>query len=1655
MSTLFINSITDNNIISSAEAQTGFNITGGGQPGATVSLTFDSGQELAGGNTTVVNQNGQWSVPVIAADVKAFSQGMEKVTATQTLGNTPLEVFRTFTVNALFIDSPVIDPITDTAIFNAASTATSLTITGTGQPGATLILGFTSGRTLTGNNTTIVREDGTWSVDIAVADIFIFAQGGEVLTATQIDGESISLPTTQPLLNESGFTRIFGTDGDDELFAPSTGNAQVFGLGGNDILDATPSPEQVMLFGAPGNDTLIGGNNHTLYGGDGDDTLSAAGSIGRNILYGEAGNDLLIVVEGSHNELYGGEDNDRLIISDGGGFNRLYGEAGDDILDASNGTGNNQLFGGEGDDRLIAGAPTDELFGGEGDDHLFAGNGGILTGDGGANTFYLANGSIPSELSIITDFKPGGDRLVIAGLPDLTGVKLIPEGADTILIAVLSDTEVRLALLKGIQPTALVAGRDVFSQTESLLENVNFVILDTLPPTVTIADNTSNIATGDINYTFTFSEAVTGFTAEDITVTNGSKGTFTSVSPTEYTLVVTPNANFEGNLMVDVPGGAAIDFAINPSIPELSVQPVDTKAPTVTITDNISNTASGDINYTFTFSEAVTGFTTEDITVTNGSKGTFTPVSPTQYTLVVTPNANFEGNLTVAVPGGAAIDSAGNPSLAPEVSVQAVDTKAPTVTITSIGAGDSTVSGVAADNTVVGTAEPGSGNVTIRLGNTELGTTAVDENGNFIYSLTEDNLTTIGQGTGKTITASQTDSAGNIGTSTPFTFEVDTVAPEKTGVATDGYISGAEVTRLNGTGGSVTTDTNGRFSFTALGGTGIIRVRGGVDVSTGQPFTGELRAPANAGVITPVTTLVVALLGDNAETATAAEIQAATVQVRDILNLPASIDLLNDDPIEIIRGGGLLAADALQFQRANVQVGSILQAATGTEAGFIGGAQVLAQQTQDGQSIDLTSADFIAEFLNNAQQAGVTLSQAAQDTVNFTQSVSQSNSAIATVENLDAIAQTQATLLTETIGLDEFNPTPVPTLTITSEPAVDTPPTGDPNYQFQVRYTFTFSEPVTGFTADDIKVTNGTKEIFTTVSATEYTLVVGTNVVNRDAPGETGLGVAVGAGAAIGNNSGNPSVPASLPAPVAPVINLAAADDRVNRQEQVDGFNITGTGTPGAEIILRFDSEPNSQRPRKQTTVQPNGTWSIPITADDVQGFDEGEEGIFVYQKLNGNVSPQRSRFINVDTVLPTVSINSIGGADSIVSGVAGDNTVVGTAEPGSGNVTIRLGNTELGTTAVDENGNFIYSLTEDNLTTIGLGTGKTVTASQTDPAGNIGTSAPFTFGVDTAVDQDPGTVTITDPNTGTPVLQQPFDTVFRFSVTDATPSSQELQVVFGDDRIQNILTTLGNASGLPSGIDSILNNLQSGLINVSPADGNVTRFQLRQVGTGTITPLRIGQVTANGFTLSGGGFNIAAEVLGSPDTEIISTQKIEVNGDELEAISLNNLDTSNVTGERITVRVDATLYREAAFDNLVGFYLAERTTGAVVDRLTGQSIGLGDRSAYLDAVRNNAVLTGSGVNNETRDLSSTFEVGSSLDLSDYVLLPFLVANGDLNSVASDFSNLYVASMGNNFDRTDHVQLLGNNVFGFEDLARGGDNDFDDVIIQVRGISLG
>lgn len=104
----------------------------------------------------------------------------------------------------------------------------------------------------------------------------------------------------------------------------------------------------------------------------------------------------------------------------------------------------------------------------------------------------------------------------------------------------------------------------------------------------------------------------------------------------------------------------------------------DTTAPTVTISDNMSGTATGDVTFTFTFNEAVTGFTTDDITVTNGTKGAFTMASNgLSATLVVTPPSTGSGYIEVAVAAGKFSDASNNANTTSVSGTQAFGTAAP------------------------------------------------------------------------------------------------------------------------------------------------------------------------------------------------------------------------------------------------------------------------------------------------------------------------------------------------------------------------------------------------------------------------------------------------------------------------------------------------------------------------------------------------------------------------------------------------------------------------------------------------------------------------------------------------------------------------------------------------------------------------------------------------------------------------------------------------------------------------------------------------------------------------------------------------------------------------------------------------------------------
>ena len=207
---------------------------------------------------------------------------------------------------------------------------------------------------------------------------------------------------------------------------------------------------------------------------------------------------------------------------------------------------------------------------------------------------------------------------------------------------------------------------------------------DTGAPTVTVAISgvpSSINSTTALTATFTWSEDVTGFETGDVTVTGGTKGTFSGSGKT-YTLAVTPTASTD--LTVSVAANSATDGGGNtgPASAATATARWDATAPTVMVSgvpSAINSTTA--LTATFTWSEDVTGFEAGDVTATGGTKGTFSG-SGTTYTLVVTPTASID--LTVSVAANSATDGANTGPASAATATARWDAAAPTVSISGV-----------------------------------------------------------------------------------------------------------------------------------------------------------------------------------------------------------------------------------------------------------------------------------------------------------------------------------------------------------------------------------------------------------------------------------------------------------------------------------------------------------------------------------------------------------------------------------------------------------------------------------------------------------------------------------------------------------------------------------------------------------------------------------------------------------------------------------------------------------------------------------------------------------------------------------------------------------------------------------------------------------
>jgi Subtilase family/Domain of unknown function (DUF4114)/SdrD B-like domain/Cadherin domain/Cadherin-like domain len=403
-------------------------------------------------------------------------------------------------------------------------------------------------------------------------------------------------------------------------------------------------------------------------------------------------------------------------------------------------------------------------------------------------------------------------------------------------------------------------------------------------------------------------------------------------------------------------------------------------------------------------------------------------------------------------------------------------------------------------------------------------------------------------------------------------------------------------------------------------------------------------------------------------------------------------------------------------------------------------------------------------------------------------------------------------------------------------------------------------------------------------------------------------------------------------------------------------------------------------------------------------------------------------------------------------------------------------------TTDPDANENFTYSLTPNNLFTITGNELKLIASPDYETKASYQIQVTSTDKAGLSINQ-PLTINITDVAEPT-TLKNTNDRTFQISGDKGSKnltfqiSSQNL-TEFTETGFFKVDDNLGTINGIKpedSGylaaaldrfqiISSIIPtiNLPQGFDgktsrNLNLNYGDIVRFGLvnnRSIDELRQTPSAFNQLTLSEpttlkLTDTNGALAINWQTRSSPSLTATLTNN--------PTITLGTTTQNNPQGELIDLRTTTTdttatfsIYREAAYNNHVYFYALQNTSGTILDGTT--TLNPTDPGYIQAALRNSiADINLSTTNQSTSTFTSKLTKGT-------LFAPIIVVNGTkdalLDNNQSNDPNAYTSFILGNADKTDHIRLLGDNTFGFEDLANGGDFDYNDIIVKVNLQSIG
>jgi hypothetical protein len=315
------------------------------------------------------------------------------------------------------------------------------------------------------------------------------------------------------------------------------------------------------------------------------------------------------------------------------------------------------------------------------------------------------------------------------------------------------------------------------------------VLVDAAVPTASIVVADTSLAVGETTQvTITFSEAVSGFSNADLTLANGTLSTVSSSDGgMTWTATFTPVAGITDatNLItLDNTGVQDATGNVGAGSTDSNNYAIDTQRPTASIMVADTSLAAGETTQvTITFSEAVSGFTTADLIVANGTiSGLASSDGGVTWTATFMPADGItDASNLITLDNTGVQDATGNVGVgSTDSNNYAIDTQRPTASIvvadTSLAAGETTQVTITFSEAVSGFS-----NADLTVANGTLGTVSSSDGG---MTWTATFTPTAGiTDASNLITLDNTgmqDVAGNTGTGSTASnsYAIDTQAPQ-------------------------------------------------------------------------------------------------------------------------------------------------------------------------------------------------------------------------------------------------------------------------------------------------------------------------------------------------------------------------------------------------------------------------------------------------------------------------------------------------------------------------------------------------------------------------------------------------------------------------------------------------------------------------------------------------------------------------------------------------------------------------------------------------------------------------------------------------------------------------------------------------------------